>query len=75
MSVESEASARRDHCDAFAEATEAQHIERLFDCSVEVTVLSSDNHLVFTPMLPQVGRTVSVAHVAVPGTSTTKRLV
>ena len=58
----------------FAGATLARRAERLLDRSTDVVVISRDNHMVFTPMLPEVaGRSVSVANIAVPGRSTTKR--
>ncbi len=58
----------------FAGTTLAQHAERLLDSSVTITVVSRDNHLVFTPMLPELaGRSASVDNIAVPGRSITKR--
>jgi NADH:ubiquinone reductase (H+-translocating) len=58
----------------FAGVTVAQEAERRLEPSVEIVVISRDNHLVFTPMLPEVaGRTISPFHVAVPGRSITKR--
>lgn len=60
----------------FAGATLAQHLERLLGRDVEVTVVSRDNHLVFTPMLPEVAaRTISPLHISIPGRSTTKHTV
>jgi NADH dehydrogenase len=60
----------------FAGATLAQRAERLLDPSMEVVVVSRDNHLVFTPMVPEVaGRSISPLHIAVPGRSTTKRTI
>src|SRR5579863_6649893 len=60
----------------FAGATLAQRAERLLALSMEVVVVSLENHLVFTPMLPEVaGRSVSPLHIAVPGRSITKRTV
>jgi NADH dehydrogenase len=41
---------------------------------MEIVVLSADNHLVFTPMLPEVvGRTISPLHVVVAGRQLTRR--
>src|SRR5260370_2222873 len=58
----------------FAGVTLAQELENLCDTSTEIVVVSRDNHLVFTPMLPEVaGRSISPFHVAVPGRVTTKR--
>jgi NADH:ubiquinone reductase (H+-translocating) len=58
----------------FAGVTLAQELERLCDTSTEIVVVSRDNHLVFTPMLPEVaGRSLSPLHVAVPGRVATKR--
>lgn len=58
----------------FAGVTLAQALERLCDRSTEVVVVSRENHLAFTPMLPEVaGRSISPFHVAVPGRVTTKR--
>lgn len=58
----------------FAGITLAQELERLCDASTEIVVISRDNHMVFTPMLPEVaGRSISPFHVAVPGRVATKR--
>lgn len=58
----------------FAGVTLAQELEKLCDTSTEIVVVSRDNHLVFTPMLPEVaGRSLSPLHVAVPGRVATKR--
>jgi NADH:ubiquinone reductase (H+-translocating) len=58
----------------FAGVTLAQELKSLCDTSTEVVVVSRDNHLVFTPMLPEVaGRSISPFHVAVPGRVATKR--
>jgi len=47
----------------FAGSTLARRAERLLDRSIDVIVISWDNHMVFTPMLPEVaGRSVSVAN-------------
>src|SRR5260370_23557712 len=58
----------------FAGVALAQELESLCDTSTEIVVVSRDNHLVFTPMLPEVaGRSISPVHVAVPGRVATKR--
>lgn len=58
----------------FAGATLAQQLERLLPGEVEITVISTENHLVFTPMLPEVvGRTISPLHVVVAGRQLTRR--
>ena len=58
----------------FAGATLAQRLERLLPAQAEVVVLSAQNHLVFTPMLPEVvGRTISPLQVVVAGRPLTRR--
>jgi NADH dehydrogenase len=58
----------------FAGVTLAQRLERLLPARTEIIVLSADNHLVFTPMLPEVvGRTISPLHVVVAGRQLTRR--
>src|ERR1700735_2407319 len=58
----------------FAGVTLAQRLERLLPVQTEIIVLGADNHLVFTPMLPEVvGRTISPLHVVVPGRQLTRR--
>src|ERR1700722_18732272 len=58
----------------FAGVVLAQRLERLLPAQTEIVVLSSDNHLVFTPMLPEVvGRTISPLHVVVAGRQLTRR--
>ena len=58
----------------FAGVTLAQRLERLLPASTEIVVLSAENHLVFTPMLPEVvGRTISPLEVAVAGRQMTRR--
>ena len=50
----------------FAGVTLAQCLERLLPTTMEIVVLSAENHLVFTPMLPEVvGRTISPLHIVV----------
>jgi NADH dehydrogenase len=58
----------------FAGVTLAQRLERSLPAQTEIIVLSVDNHLVFTPMLPEVvGRTISPLHVVVAGRQLTRR--
>jgi NADH dehydrogenase len=58
----------------FAGATLAQRLERLLTAQMEVIVLSAENHLIFTPMLPEVvGRTISPLQVVVAGRQLTRR--
>ncbi len=58
----------------FAGVTLAQRLERLLPAETEIAVLSAENHMVFTPMLPEVvGRTVSPLHVVVSGRELTRR--
>jgi NADH dehydrogenase len=58
----------------FAGVTLAQRLERLLPAQTEIIVLGADNHLVFTPMLPEVvGRTISPLHVVVAGRQLTRR--
>ncbi|HEX5397619.1 MAG TPA: FAD-dependent oxidoreductase, partial [Verrucomicrobiae bacterium] len=58
----------------FAGVTLAQRLERLLPAHMEIVVLSAENHLVFTPMLPEVvGRTISPLHVVVAGRQLTRR--
>ncbi|HEY5232533.1 MAG TPA: FAD-dependent oxidoreductase [Verrucomicrobiae bacterium] len=58
----------------FAGVTLAQRLEHLLPAQTEIVVLSAENHLVFTPMLPEVvGRTISPLHVVVAGRQLTRR--
>jgi NADH dehydrogenase len=58
----------------FAGVMLAQRLESLLPTQMEIIVLSSENHLVFTPMLPEVvGRTISPFDVVVPGRTLTRR--
>jgi len=58
----------------FAGVTLAQCLEPLLPEQTEIIVLGADNHLVFTPMLPEVvGRTISSLHVVVAGRQLTRR--
>src|SRR5215470_12524294 len=52
----------------FAGVTLAQRLERTVPEEVELVLLSSENHFVFTPLLAETaGREVSPLHVVVPG--------
>lgn len=58
----------------FAGVTLAQRLEHLLPLQTEIVVLSAENHLVFTPMLPEVvGRTISPLHIVVAGRQMTRR--
>jgi NADH dehydrogenase len=58
----------------FAGVTLAQRLERLTDDSVEIVLLSSENHLVFSPLLAEaVAREISPLHVVVPGRQMVRR--
>src|SRR4249920_2738564 len=58
----------------FAGATLAQQLERTLGDRADVLVVSKDNHLVFTPMLPEVAaRTISPVNVVVPGRQVSRR--
>jgi NADH dehydrogenase FAD-containing subunit len=58
----------------FAGVALAQNAERHLKSSVEIVVISRDNRLVFSPLLPEVAaRGVSFMHFAVPGRTTTRR--
>jgi NADH dehydrogenase len=58
----------------FAGVTLAQRLERSLPTEMEIVVVSAENHLVFTPMLPEVvGRTISPFDVVVAGRTLTRR--
>ncbi len=58
----------------FAGVTLAQCLERALPEATEIVVLSAENHLVFTPMLPEVvGRGISPLEVVVAGRQLTRR--
>jgi NADH dehydrogenase FAD-containing subunit len=58
----------------FAGVTLAQRLENALLEATEIVVLSAENHLVFTPMLPEVvGRGVSPLDVVVAGRQLTRR--
>ena len=52
----------------FAGVTLAEHLDRHLGRELEVVVISSENHMVFTPMLAEVaGRSLSGTDVVIPG--------
>src|SRR5215475_6397666 len=52
----------------FGGVTLAEHLNRFVSRDTEVVVISSENHMVFTPMLAEVaGRSLSALDVVVPG--------
>src|SRR5215469_15682314 len=52
----------------FAGVTVSEHLDRRVAPHVEVVVISSENHMVFTPMLAEVaGRSLSGLDVVIPG--------
>ena len=58
----------------FAGVTLADHLNRRVVRDVEVVVISSENHMVFTPMLAEVaGRSLSALDVVLPGRQITPR--
>src|SRR5215467_2976643 len=58
----------------FAGVTLAQRLERLTDDRIEVVLLSSENHLVFSPLLAEaVGREIAPLHAVVPGRQLVRR--
>jgi NADH dehydrogenase len=58
----------------FAGVTLAQCLEHSLPADIEIVLVSAENHLVFTPMLPEVvGRTISPLHIVVAGRQLTKR--
>jgi hypothetical protein len=58
----------------FAGVTLAQHLDKQFGNAIKIIVISRDNHLVFTPILPEAAaRTISPRHVVVAGRQMTKR--
>ncbi|HEX4769277.1 MAG TPA: FAD-dependent oxidoreductase, partial [Bryobacteraceae bacterium] len=60
----------------FAGVTLADHLTRRFARDVEVAVISSENHMVFTPMLAEVaGRSLSGLDVVLPGRQITPRAI
>jgi NADH dehydrogenase len=58
----------------FAGVTLAQRLEQLAADDMEVVLVSSENHLVFSPLLAEaVGREISPLHVVVPGRQMVRR--
>src|SRR5437870_9830864 len=59
---------------SFAGVTLAQHLERKVSSDVEIVLISSENHFVFTPMLAEVvGRSISPLHMSVAGRQMVRR--
>jgi NADH:quinone reductase (non-electrogenic) len=60
----------------FGGVTVAQHLERRLPSEVEIVLISSENHFVFTPMLAEaVGRSISPDHVVVVGRQMVRRTI
>src|SRR5690349_1027754 len=60
----------------FGGVTLAQHIERKLSSEIEIVLISSENHFVFTPMLAEaVGRSISPLHVVVVGRQMVRRTI
>src|SRR5262245_28934180 len=58
----------------FGGVTLAQHLERKLSAEVEIALISSANHFLFTPMLAEVvGRSISPLHIAVAGRRMVRR--
>lgn len=58
----------------FAGMTLAERLSRIVSRDVEVVVISSENHMVFTPMLAEIaGRSLSALDVVVPGRQIARR--
>ena len=58
----------------FGGVTVAQHLERKLSSEIEIVLISSENHFVFTPMLAEaVGRSISPLHVVVVGRQMVRR--
>src|SRR5581483_1920528 len=58
----------------FGGVTLAQHLERRLRETAELVLVSSENHLVFSPMLAEaVGRSISPLHIVVPGRQMVRR--
>src|SRR5215475_7215250 len=58
----------------FAGVTLAQRLERTLPEQVELVLLSSENHFVFTPLLAETaGREISPLHAVIPGRQMVKR--
>lgn len=60
----------------FGGVTVAQHLERKLSSEIEIVLISSENHFVFTPMLAEVvGRSISPLHVVVAGRQMVRRTI
>src|SRR5262249_810284 len=58
----------------FGGVTLSQHLERKVPPEIEIVLISSENHFVFTPMLAEVvGRSISPLHMAVVGRQMVRR--
>lgn len=58
----------------FAGVELAKGLEKKVDRETEIVVISAENHMVFTPMLPEVAaRTLNPLHIVVPGREMTRR--
>lgn len=58
----------------FGGVTLAQHLERKLASDIEIVLISSENHFVFTPMLAEVvGRSISGEHMAIAGRQLVRR--
>src|SRR6516164_3200801 len=58
----------------FGGVTLAQYLERKVSSDTEIVLISSENHLVFTPMLADVvGRSISPLHMSVGGRQMVRR--
>ena len=60
----------------FGGVTVAQHLERKLSSEIEIVLISSENHFVFTPMLAEaVGRSISPDHVVIVGRQMVRRTI
>jgi NADH dehydrogenase len=60
----------------FGGVTLAQRLERKLSSEIEIVLISSENHFVFTPMLAEaVGRSISPDHVVVVGRQMVRRTI
>lgn len=58
----------------FAGIELAQRLEKKISREIEIVVISAENHMVFTPMLPEVAaRTLNPLHIVVTGREMTRR--
>src|SRR6516164_5595335 len=52
----------------FGGVTLAQYLEKKVPAGIEIVIISSENHFVFTPMLAEVvGRSISPLHMSIAG--------